>query len=160
MDTLASRMRSARHAKGLSQAQLAKLVKCGQTTIASIENGRNQGSTVLARVADVLGVAALWLAEGRGPQEFRPAPYSAQPSLVVAMRAESKNGGYSVEDSAIAEVVRLMQETDPNGRQLALGAVRGALANHQHPNEKSRCAVIVLADYRSMMVPGPQHRSE
>jgi len=111
MDTLASRMRSARHAKGLSQAQLAKLVKCGQTTIASIENGRNQGSTVLARVADVLGVAALWLAEGRGPQEFRPAPYSAQPSLVVAMRAESKNGGYSVEDSAIAEVVRLMQDT-------------------------------------------------
>ena len=128
-------MTTARHAKGLSQAQLAKLVKCGQTTIASIENGRNRGSTVLARVAEVLGVHALWLAEGRGPKESEPA-YSAPSSQVVTIRAESPNGAggqYAVEDQAIAEVARMMRETDAIGRQLALGAVRGALANHQAP---------------------------
>jgi len=36
----------------------------------------------------------------------------------------------------IAEVVRLMRATDDLGRCLALGAVRGALANH-HPTIKN-----------------------
>ena len=37
---------------------------------------------------------------------------------------------WQVNDRMIAEVVALMVETDAEGRALALGAVRGALANH------------------------------
>lgn len=67
MSSLKERHIEAREAANLSQGALAKLVKCGQTTIASIENGRNQGSTFLPRIAEILGVESLWLAEGRGP---------------------------------------------------------------------------------------------
>jgi transcriptional regulator with XRE-family HTH domain len=68
VSTLRERLIEARSAAKLSQAELAKRVQCGQTTIASIENGRNQGSKVLPRVAVILGVEVLWLAEGRGPK--------------------------------------------------------------------------------------------
>ena len=68
MDSLQERLIMARKAAKLSQAALAKLAKCGQTTIASIENGRNHSSSVLARVAAILNVEPLWLAEGKGPQ--------------------------------------------------------------------------------------------
>jgi transcriptional regulator with XRE-family HTH domain len=68
MDNLSSRLKAAREAKGLSQAQLGKMAHCGQTTIASIENGRNKGSTKLAALAEILGVEPLWLAEGARPQ--------------------------------------------------------------------------------------------
>lgn len=66
MSTLSERLSKARGDAGLSQAALAKLAGCGQSTIASIERGRNQGSTVLPRLAELLGVSAIWLAEGRG----------------------------------------------------------------------------------------------
>ncbi len=68
MDSLQARLIMARKAAKLSQAALAKLAKCGQTTIASIENGRNHSSSILARVAAILNVEPLWLAEGKGPQ--------------------------------------------------------------------------------------------
>ena len=61
-------MKSAREAAGLTQDALAKRAHCGQTTIASIENGRNEGATPLPMLAHVLGVEALWLAEGKGPR--------------------------------------------------------------------------------------------
>src|SRR5690606_41856478 len=52
---------------GLSQAELAKAIGTGQSTIASIENGRNQGSGFLVDIARVLGVRPDWLASGRAP---------------------------------------------------------------------------------------------
>lgn len=71
----------------MSQGALAKLAGCGQSTIASIERGRNQGSTILPRVAEILGVNALWLAEGRGPkQPDSLPPQPAEPSTVSADR--------------------------------------------------------------------------
>ena len=66
MNTLRERLISAREAKNFSQQDLATLAKCGQTTIASIENGRNKSSSVLPRVADILGVRLTWLIEGKG----------------------------------------------------------------------------------------------
>jgi len=68
MKTLAERLSEARADAGLSQGALAKQAGCGQSTIASIERGRNQGSTILPRLAELLNVSALWLAEGRGPK--------------------------------------------------------------------------------------------
>lgn len=66
MKTLSERMAHARTKKGLSQAALAKLVKCGQTTLASIENGRNNSSSALPKVAAILGVRLDWLLYGTG----------------------------------------------------------------------------------------------
>ena len=71
----------------MSQGALAKLAGCGQSTIASIERGRNQGSTILPRVAEILGVNALWLAEGRGPKQpgsLPPQPAKGTPQALLA----------------------------------------------------------------------------
>lgn len=68
MTTLKDRLKEARADAGISQAALARLAKCGQTTIASIENGRNQGSTVITKLATALNVNPVWLAEGKPPK--------------------------------------------------------------------------------------------
>lgn len=67
MNNLAERTKKARKEAGLSQAELAKAIGTGQSTIASIENGRNQGSGFLVDIARVLGVRPDWLASGRAP---------------------------------------------------------------------------------------------
>lgn len=67
MNNLAERTKKARKEAGLSQAELAKAIGTGQSTIASIENGRNQGSGFLVDIARVLGVRPDWLASGREP---------------------------------------------------------------------------------------------
>lgn len=66
MKTLAERLKEARSDKGLSQTALAKLVGIGQATVASIENGRNRGSTYITKIARVLNVSPEWLADGIG----------------------------------------------------------------------------------------------
>lgn len=66
MKTLAERLKEARSDKGLSQTALAKLVGIGQATVASIENGRNRGSTYITKIARVLDVSPEWLADGIG----------------------------------------------------------------------------------------------
>lgn len=73
MDTLAARMKLARRQRGLSQVALAKIVGCGQSTIASIENGRNHGSSLLIPIANALRVRPEWLASGSGEMQWQPA---------------------------------------------------------------------------------------
>jgi phage repressor protein C with HTH and peptisase S24 domain len=61
-------MKQARMEAGLSQAELAKQLGAGQSTIASIENGRNQSSGRLVEIAQLLKVDPAWLASGKEPQ--------------------------------------------------------------------------------------------
>jgi len=66
----------------MSQAQLAKAVGAGQSTIASIENGRNKGSSLFLDLARALNVNVEWLMDGVGPKrgggekdsDARPSP--------------------------------------------------------------------------------------
>ncbi|MGE8449074.1 MAG: S24 family peptidase [Pseudomonadales bacterium] len=71
MSTLKDRLAEARTESGLSQAQLAKAVGAGQSTIASIENGRNKGSSLFLDLARALGVNVEWLMDGTGPKRGR-----------------------------------------------------------------------------------------
>lgn len=64
MDTLATKLASARTAKGLSYEGLGKMYGGCQSTIASIESGRNRSSTFLPKLAQLPGVGALWVANG------------------------------------------------------------------------------------------------
>lgn len=66
MNTFADRIKEQRSRLGLSQAELAKRIGTAQSTIGSIENGRNQGSTKIGELAAALGVDALWLETGKG----------------------------------------------------------------------------------------------
>jgi len=80
MSTLRERLIEAREEAKLSQQQLADLAHCGQTTVVSIENGRNKGATPLVMLAHVLRVNPLWLVEGMGPKRSK----GATPFLVTA----------------------------------------------------------------------------
>ena len=65
----------------MSQAQLAKAVGAGQSTIASIENGRNKGSSLFLDLARALNVNVEWLMDGAGPKRGNGASGSgARPS--------------------------------------------------------------------------------
>ena len=134
MSTIRERLIEAREAAKLSQAQLAKLAHCGQTTVASIERGRNKGATPLPMIAHVLGVEALWLVDGKGPKR-REDLRQLQDAVDREMSAHVVCSGES--DASISAVVSLMRSTDPSGRLLALGAVKAALAGHKPPSKQT-----------------------
>ncbi|MCJ9707638.1 LexA family transcriptional regulator [Bordetella hinzii] len=81
MTTLKDRLAQARQDAGLSQAQLAKAVGAGQSTIASIENGRNKGSSLYLDLAKALGVNVEWLMAGTGPKKSGVGPSRSDPSI-------------------------------------------------------------------------------
>lgn len=67
-DTLVNRVREAREAKGLTQAELAGLVGVSRKTVNTVENGVFLPSTVVAlKLARALGEPVdklFWLADG------------------------------------------------------------------------------------------------
>ncbi|MBU9618102.1 helix-turn-helix domain-containing protein [Burkholderia multivorans] len=68
LNTYGKRLRAARKGARLTQKQLADKVGLKQATISELENDEYDGSAKTAALADVLGVNALWLAEGKGDQ--------------------------------------------------------------------------------------------
>ncbi|MGO3890106.1 MAG: LexA family protein [Paenalcaligenes sp.] len=87
MDNLAKRLKHAREQVGLSQAALAKLIGSGQSTIGSIENGRNQGSGKLLQIARALRVRPEWLETGRGGMhENNNSPSNVVPASIGERR--------------------------------------------------------------------------
>ena len=138
MESLRARMIHARKAANLSQAALAKLAKCGQTTIASIENGRNQSSSILARVASILQVEPLWLAEGKGPKSrdyssaipavthrvSEPTPDQRELERIVSDEEQRLLDGYRIADEGLKRSLRMLADD-------ALERFGRRRANHQ-----------------------------
>lgn len=82
MKTLAERLKEARTDRGLSQVALAKMVGIGQATVASIENGRNKGSTYTTQLAVALGVSPAWLADGIGEKSTSRLDINVSPASI------------------------------------------------------------------------------
>ena len=75
--TLATRLLTARKAKGISQEDLAMEAGCAQSLISKIESGGAAESRKMSNIARALGVRTDWLASEDGPMyqaESRPAP--------------------------------------------------------------------------------------
>ena len=66
MKTLKELKVYAREQKKMSQTALGKAIGKSQSAIAALETGRNQGTTHIAKIADVLGVSPMWLETGQG----------------------------------------------------------------------------------------------
>ena len=83
MTTLAKRLFEARTAKGMTQPELARAANVkSQSTIGMLESGAHGSSAYIPAIAAVLGIPALWLAEGRGPKALGEAPgQSASPAI-------------------------------------------------------------------------------
>lgn len=82
METFGSRVREARKNMKMSQATLASAVGMSQGNLSDIENGHVPTSTYTPALAAVLGVNALWLADGRGPKHPGTQAAHAEPSNV------------------------------------------------------------------------------
>lgn len=74
------RLKRARKLRGLSQVQLAKLAKVGQSSISEVETGESkshQGVNLVA-VASALKISASWLATGKGQMDSLDDPLSPE----------------------------------------------------------------------------------
>lgn len=70
--SIGERVLKIRTERKLSQAKLAKEVGVTQQLIGQIENGENQGTKHIVRIAAALGVSVLWLESGEGEPEPPP----------------------------------------------------------------------------------------
>ncbi len=66
MGSIGARIKERRSELGMKQDALAKRVGLSQTTISDLENNPTMKTREVARIAAVLGVNALWLADGKG----------------------------------------------------------------------------------------------
>lgn len=83
-----------------------------QANLSQLEGDLYPSSSFVPRLAEVLGVSALWLADGRHESS------KAAVRLPTRPRPE------------IEEIIRMMESTDDTGRKLILGGARAALAGH------------------------------
>lgn len=65
METVGTRVRTARKAAGLTQIQLAKKAQLSQATITNLENDRNKDSKHLVRIAEILTTTYEYLRYGQ-----------------------------------------------------------------------------------------------
>ncbi len=117
MKTLAERLIWARSQKSITdkelftQTQLALCAGLSQGAIGHLESGKRLSSRKIASIAEVLGVDALWLCEGKGDQF---------PSISKEV--------LSVE---ILEVIEMMKSTDQRGRERIHFACKDAYELHE-----------------------------
>jgi len=71
MDKVGDRLKRAREAAGLTQQQLAEKIGATRSAIAQVEGGMTNSLNAenLAKAAKELGKAAVWLANGEGPEQ-------------------------------------------------------------------------------------------
>ncbi|WP_116895322.1 LexA family protein [Pseudomonas syringae] len=60
------RLKAARQHAKLNQAELAVRAGITQTSISDLERGKSKATAHVAKIADVCGVNALWLSDGKG----------------------------------------------------------------------------------------------
>ena len=81
--TIGERLKSARELAGLSQVQVAELLKIRRPSVSEVESGRRDLSAdELRRFADIYGVSVSWL--------LGVDPFSENPSVELAARELSK----------------------------------------------------------------------
>ena len=84
-EQIASRLRTAREAAGLSQGQVAKLLALHRPTVSEIEAGRRRVSgEELVEFARVYGVSVEWLTNGEGESD------PAEDRILLAARELAK----------------------------------------------------------------------
>jgi len=123
MYTLADRLKWARLKSDLSQEELGKKAGVSQSTIGNLEAGTRNTARRLPQIAAVLGVNALWLAEGRGEPMANgkaDAPYdsaiaSASESARAVIDAVLKADQADEPESTFKLILRMLSAPDPLG---------------------------------------------
>lgn len=79
------RLKAARRHANLNQAELAQRAGITQTSISDLERGKSKATAHVAKIANVCGVDALWLSDGKGEMLGRGNSSSAGDSANVSM---------------------------------------------------------------------------
>lgn len=95
--SIGERIKQARLAADLTQGELAGKVGIKQPTLSALENGGSEGSNYIASFAAALGVNALWLEAGKGPQYPVQNISAKELQLVIAYREASEEGKTFIE---------------------------------------------------------------
>ncbi len=124
MSDLAFRIKEAREARDLTQAQVADKVKTlypgvklSQQNIAKLESGKHKSTGYIAELAHALDVYTDWLALGKGPRDRDATVVTvADPKLVAALHIMEPMTPYQV-DMALKILVTLAHPDDaPKGQ--------------------------------------------
>jgi transcriptional regulator with XRE-family HTH domain len=124
MDTLASRLREARQAKGMTQQELAKAAGLAQSTVGNVESGDRGGASSLALLAEALDVRYRWLRDGEGPRDLPRTfwPFSSElQARVKQLEAEALRKAENLLRSHL-DMDTLPRPEIPSGKQLPLVA--------------------------------------
>lgn len=106
MHSIGDRIRSAREALGMKQAELARRVGVSGPTICDLEKNEHKSTRHVAKLAYVLGVTPIWLAEGKG---------SAKDGVTVSAHTEAER----LPAEIILMAQKLMKLPDAKLRALA-----------------------------------------
>lgn len=83
MNTLGTRIRSARKEAGLTQVELAKKVHITQPTLSDLENGHTDSTSSLVELAMALDVRPEWLATGKGDRKQQKEGLGVNPAKEI-----------------------------------------------------------------------------
>lgn len=133
MKTLADRLKARREELGMTKAGLRRAAGLkSPSTLTELENGTIVHTPQLPEIARALGVTPFWLKTGKGHRLEEG--LSAIPSL---RDSGTRRGGTAPYDPQIMEAIRLMENTDDDGRLKALMGIKFALKDHV-PAKKGR----------------------
>lgn len=144
MKTLKERLIFARELRQLTQADLAKKSKCGQSAIGNVESGTRNTLRNLVLVARALRVSADWLFDGKGPTptanddqvNWTPSANRPFPALIAKAADSFTIGAHPTEyDIYTTEVIRLMNSLTADQKAAALARLKefvGHLAPPDH----------------------------
>ena len=102
MTTLGERLKRRRLTLGMKQDEIAKRLGTSQSKIAQLEKGFIKSSSMIPVIADILGVEAIWLSEGRGP-EIKGGGGNDQ-SLLAYPRKIPVTGTVLLSDDGLSEI--------------------------------------------------------
>lgn len=110
-ESLATRLKQARAAAGLSQMELAKKAGISQATIGNLEAGIRGATVHLVEIALVLGVAPNWLKTGNLAQSSEQSawPFESLSARRWSTLTERQRG--RIEGAALAELRRIEAES-------------------------------------------------
>lgn len=122
MDTLAARLKELMRSHGIrSQSQLARRSRVAQSSVNRILRNPDHTPSLntLTKLADSLGVSAVWLASGRGPVHVVPGQQEAASHTIKETSAQ-----LVLTDSRLDEALSILQRMDDTARGKVLDVLR------------------------------------
>lgn len=136
------RLKAARKSAKLTQAGLKDKTGIAQSTISSAEIG-GSGSSETPVLAAALGVNALWLATGEGPQHANESQAVSPPAVLPSPEVKISQPGIELSEDALELALWFDRLTDDPYRTVAQVIATNAITQQLALRDAARLAEIV-----------------